>query len=112
MEELYSVWLSHNREYIGRDHLGNIKTDVEGTGTYMTQETAQKLCDRLRSKFPNAEAVVMFRHPSREDDPVAASLADLGEDYLGVVKRAIKIAMDNGVTREEVLAAVQSWIGC
>ena len=109
MEELlYGVALDFQKEYAGRDASDRIKFTVPGAGRLMTQDCAEQLAGRLKAtgKFPFARVVTNFR--GERDEITATSLAELGEDYLGTVTRAINIALENGVSKEEVLEAVHS----
>jgi hypothetical protein len=120
MEELlYGVALDFAKEYAGRDPHGRIKFTIPGAGRLMTCDCAEKLVERLKNikitvdengkkvdkpQFPFVRVVTNFR--GERDEIVATSLADLGEDHVGTLERSIRLALSNGVSREEVLEAL------
>jgi hypothetical protein len=109
MEDLlYGVALDFQREYAGRDPRDRIKFTVPGAGRLMTKDCAEELAARLKAtgKFPFARVVTNFR--GERDEITATSLAELGEDHVGAVTRAIKLALENGVSKLELLEAVHS----
>ena len=101
-EELYGVVLDGSKEYAGRDLHGRIKYTVPDAGLFMDRDTAEKLTERLKAAgFKSARVVTMLR--GERDEIAATSLAELGEDHLGTLTRAIKLALENGVSKQEVL---------
>ena len=116
LEELYGVALGFSKEYAGRDANDRIKFTFPGAGRLMTLDCAEKLVERLKnirvtvnengkkvekSQFPSVRVVTMLR--GERDEVVATSLQELGEDHLGTVTRALKLALENGVSKQEVL---------
>jgi hypothetical protein len=109
MEDLlYGVALDFQREYAGRDPRDRIKFTVPGAGRLMTKDCAEELAARLKAtgKFPFARVVTNFR--GERDEITATSLAELGEDHLGTLRRAITTAVENGVSKQEILDVIHS----
>ena len=102
-ELLYGVALDFSREYAGRDTNDRVQGTLPGAGRLMTKDCAEQLAARLKQtdKFKFVRVVTNFR--GERDEPTATSLAELGEDHIGTLRRAITIAVENGVSKQEVL---------
>jgi len=106
MEELlYGVAIDLSREYDCRDAHDRVQGTFPGAGRLMTKDCAEQLAARLKlAGFKFARVITNFR--GERDEIAATSLAELGEDHIGTVTRAIKLALENGVSKQEVLEAV------
>ena len=106
LELLYGVALDLQREYAGRDAHDRIQGTFPGAGRLMTKDCAEQLAARLKAtgKFKHVRVITNFRN--ERDEPTATSLAELGEDHIGTITRAIKLALENGVSKQEVLDVV------
>jgi hypothetical protein len=100
---LYGVALDGLKEYVGRDDHDRIQSSFPGAGRLMTKDCAEQLAARLKAtgKFKSVRVVTNFR--GERDEIAATSLADLGEDHIGVLERNIRLALSNGVLKAEVL---------
>ncbi len=107
-ELLYGVALDLQREYAGRDVHDRVQGTFPGAGRLMTKDCAEQLAARLKAtgKFKFVRVVTNFR--GERDETTATSLAELGEDHVGAVKRAIKLALENGVSKQELVDVVHS----
>jgi len=107
-ELLYGVALDFAREYAGRDVHDRVQGTLPGAGRLMTKETAEQLTARLKQtgEFKFVRVVTNFR--GERDEPTATSLAELGEDHVGTVTRAITVALENGVSKQEMLDVIHS----
>jgi hypothetical protein len=90
----------------GRDSKGKIRsTPFPGLdGLLMT--SAEALARILKRQHPQAEVTELFR--GDRDEPVAETLADLGEiPPVDVLANAVKDCLSFGLTQQDILAVVE-----
>src|ERR1700756_4164982 len=101
--------LPHYGYYEGRDQHGQIKIGKDpNRAAMMTQEVAEQLIERLKTRYPLSEIAELICN--ERDELTATSLAELGEasTSVAVLQEAIKQCVADGMSRQDIVAVLES----